>query len=68
MNKKDHQLIAHILANTGTNGVDELLLWGKICENLAHELKNQNPNFSVISFLDSCGFDMAFGKQWRQTV
>jgi len=66
MTRKDYQLIAKVLADApDAGGVDGLLNWGATCRYMARELANDNPRFNTVTFLDACGFDMAFGKQWR---
>lgn len=66
MTRKDYELIAKVLATASDSGsVEQLLNWGTTCRHMARELASDNPQFSTVTFLDACGFDMAFGKQWR---
>ena len=66
MTRKDYQLIAKVLERASSEGVQGLLNWGGTCEDMARELAKENPRFDTVTFLDACGFDMAFGRQWRQ--
>ena len=66
MTRKDYELIAKALHNTPiATGVDGLLTWGKTCEEMARALGKENPRFNTVTFLDACGFDIAFGYEWR---
>jgi hypothetical protein len=65
MTKKDYELIAKTLANAPTSGVDGLLTWGRTCEDFARALSKENARFNTVTFLDACGFDVAFGYAWR---
>jgi hypothetical protein len=65
MTKKDYQLIAKVLGAFNTDGVEALLSWSANCRFMARELAKENPRFDTVTFLDTCGFDMAFGKSWR---
>lgn len=65
MTKKDYVVIAKALATTPTIGMDGLLTWSRACEEMARALKKENDRFNVITFLDACGFDLAFGRGWR---
>lgn len=65
MTKKDYELIAKALAETHTIGVDGLLTWGRACKEMAWALKKENDRFDKVTFLDACGFDIAFGRGWR---
>jgi len=67
MTKKDYELIARVLATAPDGeGVEGLINWGNTCRHMAHSLAAQNPRFNIVTFLDACGFDMAFGGGWRQ--
>jgi hypothetical protein len=66
MTKKDYELIAKTLLNTPiASGVDSLFTWGRTCEDFARALGKENPRFNTVTFLDACGFDIAFGYEWR---
>jgi hypothetical protein len=67
MTKKDYQIIAEALASSPEgHGVEGLLNWGDTCRHMARALAAENPRFNTVTFLGACGFDMAFGAQWRQ--
>jgi hypothetical protein len=66
MTKKDYQIIAKVLEKSPSSGVEGLLNWGTTCRHMAYELAKENPRFNTVTFLDACGFDVAFGRQWRQ--
>lgn len=67
MTRKDYEVIAKALASSPEGqGVEGLLVWGDTCRHMARALKAENARFNTVTFLDACGFDMAFGAQWRQ--
>lgn len=70
MTRKDYQLIAKTMEEALNGGryigVDGLYTWEAVCLDLAFALRKENERFSTVTFLDACGFDVAFGYEWRK--
>jgi len=53
MTKKDFQLIAKVLKNSGTTPMNRCVL-KEVAMNFAVELQKVNPRFNVQRFVDAC--------------
>jgi hypothetical protein len=66
MTKKDYELIAKVLKNTGGGDYKALMAHGNTCATFAEALAKENPRFNSVKFLEACGMDGIFGKEWRK--